>query len=92
MVVICRCALLSEALGPHTAEASQAGLRTEPQSGGAVAGHRIPQIQARAKQEKTEIYWGDETGSQNDAYNAKGFAPKGRTPVVRINAPRAGSS
>lgn len=31
-----------------------------------------PEIQARAKQEKAEIHWGDETGIQNDAYNAKG--------------------
>lgn len=48
-----------------------------------------PQIQARAKQEKAEIHWGDETGIQNDAYNAKGFAPKGKTPVVRINATKS---
>jgi len=48
-----------------------------------------PQIQARAKQEKAEIHWGDETGIQNDAYNARGFAPKGQTPIVRINATRS---
>lgn len=48
-----------------------------------------PQIQARAKREKAEIHWGDETGIQNDAYNARGFAPKGKTPVVRINATKS---
>jgi len=48
-----------------------------------------PEIQARAKKEKAEIHWGDETGIQNDAYNAKGFAPKGKTPVVRINATKS---
>lgn len=48
-----------------------------------------PQIRSRAKQEKAEIHWGDETGIQNDAYNAKGFAPKGKTPVVRINATKS---
>src|SRR5512133_679033 len=48
-----------------------------------------PKIQARAKQEKADIHWGDETGIQNDAYNAKGFAPKGKTPVVRINATKS---
>jgi transposase len=48
-----------------------------------------PEIQARAKQEKAEIHWGDETGIQNDAYNARGFAPKGKTPVVRINATKS---
>lgn len=49
-----------------------------------------PEIAARAKKEKAEIHWGDETGVQNDAYNAKGFAPKGQTPIVRLNAKRAG--
>jgi len=44
-----------------------------------------PAIKERAKQEKAEIYWGDETGIQNDAYQAKGFAPKGKTPVVKLN-------
>jgi transposase len=48
-----------------------------------------PEISARAKKEKAEIHWGDETGVQNDAYNAKGFAPKGQTPVVRLTAKRA---
>lgn len=42
-----------------------------------------PAIAVRAKDEKAEIYWGDETGIQNDAYDAKGYAPKGKTPVVR---------
>lgn len=48
-----------------------------------------PEIQSRAKQEQAEIHWGDETGIQNDAYNAKGFAPKGKTPVVRLNATKS---
>jgi len=48
-----------------------------------------PQIRARARQEKAEIHWGDETGIQNDAYNAKGFAPRGQAPVVRINATKS---
>jgi transposase len=48
-----------------------------------------PEIQALAKLEKAEIHWGDETGIQNDAYNVKGFAPKGKTPVVRINATKS---
>ena len=45
-----------------------------------------PAIAERAKAEKAEIHWGDETGIQNDAYDAKGFAPKGMTPVVRMHA------
>jgi len=47
-----------------------------------------PEIQKKAKAEGGEIYWGDETGIQNDAYRAKGFAPKGKTPVVRLQARR----
>jgi len=45
-----------------------------------------PAIAARAKQEKAEIHWGDETGVNSEAYNAKGYAPKGQTPIVRLNA------
>ncbi len=48
-----------------------------------------PEIAARAKQEKAEIHWGDETGVQSDAYNARGFAPKGKTPIVRLNAKKS---
>jgi len=48
-----------------------------------------PQILARAKKEKAEIHWGDETGIQNNDYQARGFAPKGKAPVVRINATKS---
>jgi len=47
-----------------------------------------PQIATRAKQEKAVINWGDETGIQNNAYNVRGFSPKGKAPVVRLNAKR----
>lgn len=45
-----------------------------------------PAIAAKAKKEKAEIHWGDETGIQNNAFNAKGFAPKGQPPIIRLNA------
>ena len=48
-----------------------------------------PVIAAQAKAEKAEIHWGDETGVQNDSYNARGFAPKGKTPIVRLNATKS---
>ena len=48
-----------------------------------------PEIASRAKKEKAEIHWGDETGVNNEAYNARGFAPKGQTPIVRLNAKRS---
>lgn len=47
-----------------------------------------PKIQSRAKHEKAEIYWGDETGVRNDSQHERGYAPKGKTPVVRLNANR----
>jgi len=48
-----------------------------------------PEIAAQAKKEKAEIHWGDETGIENDAYTAKGFSPKGKTPVVRITSKKS---
>ena len=47
-----------------------------------------PEIKARAKAENAEIYWGDETGVRNDSQHERGYAPKGQTPVVRLNANR----
>lgn len=47
-----------------------------------------PAIQARAKREEAEIYWGDETGLRNDCQHERGYAPKGKTPVIRLNAKR----
>ncbi|MEW8438351.1 MAG: IS630 family transposase [Candidatus Thiodiazotropha taylori] len=51
-----------------------------------------PEIQARAKAEKAEIYWGDETGIRNDSQHERGYAPKGHTPVVRLNANRTSTN
>jgi transposase len=48
-----------------------------------------PAIVAQAKEEKAEIHWGDETGIQNDAYHARGFAPKGKTPIVRLSGKKS---
>lgn len=47
-----------------------------------------PAIQARAKREEAEIYWGDETGLRNDCQHERGYAPRGKTPVIRLNAKR----
>ena len=47
-----------------------------------------PDIQAKAKEEAAEIYWGDETGLRNDCQHERGYAPKGKTPVIRLNAKR----
>lgn len=52
-------------------------------------GEEYPAIASRAKQEKAEIHWGDETGVNSEAYNAKGYAPKGQTPIIRLNAKKS---
>ena len=44
-----------------------------------------PAIAKRAKEEGAEIHWGDETGVEADDYTAKGFAPKGHTPLLRLS-------
>jgi transposase len=53
---------------------------------------QYPAITARAKQESAEINWCDETGIRNDENRAKGYAPKGKTPTIRLNANRTSMS
>jgi len=48
-----------------------------------------PKIAAEAKQEGAEIQWGDETGLRSDDVRGRGYAPKGKTPVVMANANRS---
>ncbi len=43
-----------------------------------------PAIHRKAKAENAEIFWGDETAVQNVANYARGYAPKGKTPVVKV--------
>ena len=47
-----------------------------------------PTIKALAKRENAEVYYGDETGINNQAYNPRGYAPKGQTPVVAVPTSR----
>jgi transposase len=51
-----------------------------------------PAIAKRAKTEGAEIHWGDETGLRSDDARGRGYAPKGRTPVLRVNSKREGLS
>lgn len=46
----------------------------------------FPGITERAEVENAEIFFGDETGIQNTANYAKGYAPKGKTPVVFVES------
>jgi hypothetical protein len=50
------------------------------------------QTKARARVEAAEIYWGDETGLRSDSQHERGYAPKGKAPVVRLNANRASAN
>ena len=45
-----------------------------------------PAIAARARQEKAEIHWGDETGLRSDDVKGRSYAPKGKTPVQYVKA------
>src|SRR5829696_1115239 len=48
-----------------------------------------PAIKARAKAESGSIFWGDETGLRSDDVRGRSYAPRGRTPEVRVNHRRA---
>lgn len=41
-----------------------------------------PEIARRAKKEKAEILWGDETGLSSEDNRGRGYSPRGRTPIV----------
>jgi transposase len=48
-----------------------------------------PAIAARAKAEGGIVFWGDETGLRSDDVRGRSYAPRGRTPEVRVNHKRA---
>ena len=45
-----------------------------------------PQICTKAKLEKAEIYWGDETGLRSGDVRGRGYSPRGETPVINTTA------
>ena len=45
-----------------------------------------PANQQKAKKEAAEIHWGDQTGLCNDSYHGRSYAPRGKTPAIRISA------
>lgn len=51
-----------------------------------------PVIAAQARAEGAEIYWGDQTGVNNQPNAPRGYAPKGKTPTVHQRAKRFGLS
>jgi transposase len=51
-----------------------------------------PAIAAQAKTEGAEIYWGDQTGVNNQPNAPRGYAPRGKTPTVNQRSKRFGFS
>ncbi|KMQ49328.1 transposase [Chitinispirillum alkaliphilum] len=51
-----------------------------------------PKVLARAKQEKAEIHWGDETGVTNELHYGRSYSPVGVTPVTNVQAKRLSTS
>ena len=47
---------------------------------------QYPAILKRAKAEKAQIHWGDETGLCNDSQHGRSYAPRGKTPAIRLPA------
>jgi transposase len=47
-----------------------------------------PAIEAKAKRDKAEIHWGDETGLRNDSQYGRSYAPRGKTPAMLLPAKR----
>lgn len=44
-----------------------------------------PKVKQQAKQEDADIFWCDETGIRNDESKGRSYAPKGQTPVQKVN-------
>lgn len=47
-----------------------------------------PSIQALATKEGAQIHWGDESGMRSDHTAGRSYAPRGKTPVVRVTGKR----
>ncbi len=47
-----------------------------------------PYIKKRAAYHGGEIFWGDETGISNQCQHARGYAPRGQTPIIKTQAKR----
>lgn len=53
---------------------------------------QYPKIARKAKQENAEIFWGDETGINNQDQVGRSYAPKGKTPVRQAMAKKVSTS
>jgi len=53
---------------------------------------QYPSIEAKARQEGADIYWGDETGVNNQDQVGRSYAPRGKTPVRQSMAKKVSVS
>lgn len=60
--------------------------KQSPQSVEKWLNEKYPAIAAQAKAENAEVHWGDETALQNTTNYARGYAPKGQTPVLEVES------
>ena len=49
---------------------------------------KYPSIKKKAKKEKAEIHWGDETGVRNNSQHGRSYAAKGKTPIKKSMSKR----
>ncbi len=47
-----------------------------------------PKIKKKAKKEKAEIHWVDETGLRSDQHYGRSYSKRGKTPVIQIDTRR----
>jgi hypothetical protein len=45
-----------------------------------------PLMVEKAREESAEIHWGDETGLSNNSQHGRSYAPRGKTPAIRLCA------
>lgn len=50
--------------------------------------HTYPFIKKRSEIFGGEIFWGDEAGVSNQCQHARGYAPKGKTPLIKTQSKR----
>ncbi|MDR1015688.1 MAG: IS630 family transposase [Coriobacteriales bacterium] len=62
--------------------------RQDPERIRAWLEEEYPEIEQKARSEGAEIYWGDETALQNTSNFIKGYSPRGRAPVLMVEARR----
>jgi transposase len=69
-------------------EAAVSRVPTGSLSGGAMAEGGVPEDRALARREKATIFFEDESGVRSDFHSGTTWAPRGKTPVVRVTGQR----